>query len=537
MKKATQILFNATVLTMDRHNTEASAVALDGDKILAVGSKESLAPLANTQTVYTDLHQATLLPAFYDAHGHFFMNADARTRRANLNSPPIGQCVNLEDCYTQLRAKAAETPPGEWVMAYGYDDTCIADNRFPTCWELDKVTSEHPIYVQHISGHLGVLNSMGLSTCNITKNTPDPEGGVIRRNAQGEPNGVLEESILYKEVRPRLPKMERKQHISALETTGFHYTSKGLTSAVDAAVQNIDDIEAAIEAARQGRLPIRLLYNPYDLVAEQALGLKTDPTWTVCGGIKVVADGSLQGFTGYLSSPYHTPFAGDAAFKGYPRHNRQALFAIVNKIHAASQQVIAHVNGDAAAEDVLDALEEALRLKPRQDHRHMLIHAQTIREDQLDRAARLGVTISFFTPHVFYWGDRHRDIFLGPERAARLNPMRSALQRGIVVSSHCDAPIVPVDPLLSIWACVNRQTSSGKTLGAEQSISVLDALRAHTINPAWQNFEDTLKGSIEEGKYADFVVLEENPLTCNPQNIKTINILSTYVGGEKVFSA
>lgn len=167
----------------------------------------------------------------------------------------------------------------------------------------------------------------------------------------------------------------------------------------------------------------------------------------------------------------------------------------------------------------------------------MLIHAQTIREDQLDRAARLGVTISFFTPHVFYWGDRHRDIFLGPERAARLNPMRSALQRGIVVSSHCDAPIVPVDPLLSIWACVNRQTSSGKTLGAEQSISVLDALRAHTINPAWQNFEDTLKGSIEEGKYADFVVLEENPLTCNPQNIKTINILSTYVGGEKVFSA
>lgn len=536
MKKATQIFFNAIILTMDEKNSQASAIALDGDKILAIGTKDSLSDIADKHTKYTNLQEATVLPGFYDAHGHFFMNCDARDRRVDLNSPPIGGCINLEDCYALLEKKGANIPVGEWIMAYGFDDTRIEENRYPTRWELDKVSAEHPIYVQHISGHLGALNSKGLEVCNITRDTPDPEGGVIRRDATGEPNGVLEESILYKQVRPKLPKMSREQGITAMENTGFHYASKGVTSTIDAAVMNLEEVTTAVEAVRQNRFPIRLLYNPYDFAAEEAHKIPSDPAWVVCGGTKIIGDGSLQGFTGYLSRPYHTPYEGDATFRGYPRHNREALFALIAKVHATSQ-VIAHINGDAAAEDVLDALEEALRHNPRKDHRHMLIHAQTIREDQLDRAAQLGVTISFFTPHVFYWGDRHRDIFLGPERAARLNPMRSALQRGIVVSSHCDTPIVPVDPLLSIWACVNRLTSTGKTLGAEQSISVLEALRAHTVNPAWQNFDEQLKGSIEKNKYADFVVLETNPLTCDPKNINKIKILATYVGGKQVFEA
>lgn len=536
MKKATQILCNATVLTMDANATDASALAIDGENILAVGSMESVSQFAGPETIFTDLHQATVLPGFYDAHGHFFMNADARSRRANLNSAPIGDCINLEDCYRKLREKAHATPAGDWLLAYGFDDTNITENRFPTRWELDKVSAEHPIYMQHISGHLAVLNSAGLKLCNITRDTPNPEGGVIRRDANGEPDGVLEESILYRTVRPFLPTQTREQLLDSFENAGLHYASKGVTTAVDAAVMNMHEVIAANEAAHLGRLPIRLLYNPYDHMVNKAAQLDIAHSHINRGGVKILADGSLQGFTGYLSTPYHTPFKGDANYVGYPRYSRENLFALVNDVHPKSQFLV-HTNGDAAVDDVLDALEAAQRSHPRSDHRHMLIHAQTIREDQLDRVARMGLTISFFTPHVYYWGDRHRDIFLGPERAARINPMRSALQRDIVISSHCDAPIVPVDPLLSIWASVNRLTSSGQVLGAEQCISVLDALRAHTINPAWQNFEEQRKGSLEVGKYADITVLETNPLRCDPKTIKDIRVLATYVGGKQVFSA
>lgn len=536
MKKATHILFNATVLTMDAFNTTASAIALHGEHVLAVGPKNSLDSLATAETEYTDMEQATILPGFYDAHGHFFMNADARCRRVDLNSPPIGGCVNLADCHEKLRAKAAETPEGQWVMAYGYDDTRIAECRFPTRWELDKVSAEHPIYVQHISGHFAVLNSRALEICEIHRDTPDPEGGIIRRTADGEPDGVLEESILYQNVRPRLPQMSLAEYLDSFEQAGLHYASRGITSTVDAAVQNVHEVAALYESARQNRLPVRVLYNPYFSVLPEMIKLDEPNSHVTRGGIKIIADGSLQGYTGYLSRPYHTAHKGDTAYKGYPRHSRPNLFELVDKVHP-TQQFLAHVNGDAAVDDVLDALEDAQLRHPRQGHRHTLIHAQTIREDQLDRAARMGVSISFFTPHVYYWGDRHRDIFLGPERAARLNPMRSALQRNIILTSHCDAPIVPTDSLLSIWACVNRLTSSGKVLGADQRITVLEALRAHTINPAWQNFEEKLKGSLEGGKYADMVVLETNPLECPHENIRDIKILSTYVGGRKIYSA
>lgn len=536
MKKATHILYNAHVLTMDKNNTETSAIALEGGCILAVGDTESLKECSDSTTVYTDLHNATVLPGFYDAHGHFFMNTDARSRRADLNSPPISSCITLDDCFARLADQVTKVAKEDWVLGYGFDDTRIAENRFPTRWELDKITTDHPIYVQHISGHLGALNSMALALSKIDRNTPDPEGGVIRRDAKGEPTGVLEESILYKNVRSIIPPQSREKQLENLARTSLHYASKGITSAVDAAVQSLHEVEAANEAARQNRLAIRILYNPYSSLVEAASHIDMAHTHITRGGIKIVADGSLQGFTGYLSRPYHTPFRGDANYCGYPRFNRKNLFAIVAEAHAQGQFLV-HTNGDAATDDVLDALEEALRNNPRSGHRHMLIHAQTIREEQLDRVAQLGMSISFFTPHVYYWGDRHRDIFLGPERATRLNPMRSALERGIVISSHCDAPIVPVDSLLSIWASVNRLTSSGQVLGENQRISVLEALRAHTINPAWQNFEEERKGSLEAGKFADMVVLETNPMTCDPKIIKDIKVLATYVGGEKVFSA
>lgn len=312
--------------------------------------------------------------------------------------------------------------------------------------------------------------------------------------------------------------------------------ARGITTAVDAALFSYDDAELLRTVQEQGRLAVRVHVNPFTSLDPDDPRLAFDGKDVTIGGVKLLADGSLQGYTGYLTKPYHTPYQGDPEWRGYPTHSRENLFALVEAAHGRGQFLI-HTNGDAATDDALDALEAAQAKHPRKDCRHILIHAQTIREEQLDRLGAAGYTPSFFTAHVYYWGDRHRDLFLGPERAARMDPMRSALDRGLVITAHCDSPIVPADPLLSIWVSVNRLTSSGQVLGPDQRISVLEALRAHTFNPAWQNFQENAKGSIEPGKLADLVVLDANPLEVDPAALRNIGILETIVGGKTVYSA
>lgn len=534
MEHATHIMFNGNILTMDAFNNVFPAIAIQGDRILAVGGNAEIFALAQKDTQKTDLGGKTVIPGFCDAHGHFLMAAEFYLR-VNLNSPPIGGCRTFADCMQLLREKAAITPAGQWVQGYGFDDTLIAEGRFPTHHELDAVTTEHPIFINHISGHLAVLNSLALEKMQITKHTPDPAGGIIRREADNSPSGVLEESAVM-QAWQLLPEISAEEMIAAIENLGHDYLRKGVTSAIDAGVIRLPYIAFLRQAAQQGKLPVRVTYNPfcatYDAVEKDTSG---SPLLHQ-GGIKFVHDGSIQGFTAYLSQPYHTPFKGDAQWKGYPTYTRDELFQHISRNHELGRQCIVHTNGDAASEDALDAFEAAQKKHPVADPRFMLVHAQTIREDQLDRCKKLGVTLTFFTLHEYYWGDRHRDIFLGPERALRQNPMRSALNRGLMVTSHCDVPVVPLTPFLSIWACVNRQSSSGAIMGQEQCIGVNEALRAHTINAAWQNFQDHEKGSLEVGKYADIAVLDTDPFACSLDALRNIGVTMTVIGGKTVFT-
>ena len=216
-------------------------------------------------------------------------------------------------------------------------------------------------------------------------------------------------------------------------------------------------------------------------------------------------------------------------------HGKKDLFDLILKFHKAGTQVVVHTNGDQASEDVLDAIEAAQKEFPVADPRFLMVHAQNVREDQLERFKKLGVTPTFFAVHTYYWGDRHKALFLGPERAARQNPIKSAVGRGIVCTSHCDTPVTPIDQVLSMWACVNKTSSTGQVIGAEQCISGVEALRAHTINAAWQNFQEKDKGSLEPGKFADFAVLDADPTTCDPKKIRDIQVLATYVDGNLIF--
>ena len=249
--------------------------------------------------------------------------------------------------------------------------------------------------------------------------------------------------------------------------------------------------------------------------------------------MKIIADGSIQGYTGYLREPYHVPFKGDSAYRGYPSVSREALFRQVAGLYERSIPVAIHCNGDASIDDGLDAIEAAMEAHPWPAARPLIIHAQMARKDQIDRMARLGVTPSFFSAHTFYWGDRHAAIFMGPERAANMSPARWALDAGVRFSSHLDTPVTPMLPLQAVWSQVERKSTTDVVVGPAQRIDRLPALRAVTIDAAWQVFMDDQVGSIVPGKRADLVVLSDNPLTAD--NIRDIRVDRTIIDGTTVY--
>ncbi|MGV6806402.1 MAG: amidohydrolase, partial [bacterium] len=254
------------------------------------------------------------------------------------------------------------------------------------------------------------------------------------------------------------------------------------------------------------------------------------------GGMKLFLDGSPQGKTAWLSHPYHIPPEGKGAdYRGYPTSTDEALAEHFAAAYERGVPVLAHTNGDAAAEQLINAVTAANDKYGQEDRRTVMIHAQTVRDDQLDRMKLEGMVPSFFVAHTFFWGDWHRDSVLGPERAARISPLKSALDRDIVFTTHTDTPVVPANFLHLMWTAVNRETRSGETLGADQRVSALDALKSVTINAAWQYFEEESKGSITPGKRADMVILSDNPLKVDPSAIKAIQVVETIKDGETVY--
>jgi predicted amidohydrolase YtcJ len=527
------------ILTMDAENRVVGALAVDGERIAAVGDEEPLRVWAEENgAAVVDLAGRALLPGFIDAHGHFPGEGVYESESiVNLNSPPIGEVERIDGLVARLAALAAETSEGEWVVGMGYDDTLLEELRHPTRHDLDRASSKHPIAVLHISAHLAVVNSAGLAKLDYHADTPDPEGGVIRREAGSQqPDGVLEENAM-EPVRALL----FPGALAALEiirSASRRYARAGVTTA-QSGLASRPLMTILYWTSRLGLVPMRLVLWPNAETAEQIVAGELDPPasdYVRTGAVKLIADGSIQGYTGYLTRPYHVPPGDDAQYRGYPVIPRDELIEQVEHFHAAGLQVAVHGNGDASIDDILDAFESAQRKHPREDTRHVVIHAQMTRDDQLDRMRSLGVIPSFFSLHTYYWGDRHRRLFMGPERAARMSPAQGAVERGIVFTIHTDSPVVPMEPLRLVWAAVNRRTRSGFELGPDQRISPMRALRAVTIDAARQHFEEDDKGSLEPGKLADLVILSGSPLD-DPARIDELQVIETIVGGRSVYRA
>lgn len=536
---ATSLYINGNILTMDDARPSAEALAIRDGKILAVGTRTDVETVAGNNIQVNDLKGKTLLPGFIDSHGHISAVISFMAF-ANVASPPVGNVNNIADIQALLSKKVAGTPAGEWIMGAGYDDSLLDEKRHPTKFDLDAVSTQHPIMLWHVSAHLMACNSLCLEIAGISAETEDPEDAVIRRvEGSREPNGVLEESLIWEIYNKHLPIHDTETRLKLLGEAQDYYAKYGLTTVQDGASMP-SDLQALSKAAQQGSLKLDIVAFPWHLFAgvmdeEFPYSRQYQNRFRV-GGLKLSLDGSPQGKTAWLTESYHEPPDGrEAEYKGYPAMTDGDVYEHIVNMYRKEIPVIAHANGDAAMDQLITSVKKANEAEGRADRRTVIIHAQTAREDQIDQFKQQGMLPSYFVAHTFFWGDWHRDSVLGPERGKRISPLASTIDRGVPHTIHNDTPVVPPDMMRLVWTAVNRVTRSGQTLGEEQKISVEDALKAITIGGAYQYFEEDSKGSLEAGKLADLVILAENPLKVEPLTIKDIKVVETIKEGKSIY--
>lgn len=534
------VYFGGPILTMNENNDIAEAIVVEKDKIIGVGTKADMLKLAGDYANKVDLKGKTLMPGLIDGHSHFPNGGVYDLYYVNLNVPPLGYVTCIADLQERLREKAKVTPKGQLIYGVNYNDLAMKEQRHPTREELDEVSTEHPIFIRHVSGHLAVTNSKGIE---IAKITPDTKAKTGQINVK---TGLLAGSDAQRCFwTPDMPTIT----IDYEKAIGFDsnvYASNGVTTANNGGSPTIDDM--FLKCSDNGDLGIRVVIWPYaqfddkltSTYKEKRSGDVLDKKGKVIlGAAKMFADGSPQGYTAYFSKPYFKQMSGQPKdYKGFSYfESPEVLMKRVQTLHDNGWQIATHTNGDQAIEDMINAYQKANKNNPRDDHRHILNHCQFNRPDQVSRIAENGLIPSYFVTHTYFWGDVHREFVAGPAMAAHISPCKAALDNGIQFALHNDTPVTPISPLMDVYSAVNRVTSSGFILGEDQRIGVMDALRGVTINTArMYRMEDRI-GSLEKGKKADMVILSDNPLTMKPEKLNELKVVSTYVDGELVYQA
>lgn len=516
----------------------AEALAVRDGKIVAVGTLADVTWRAGKNAKRADLNGRTLLPGFIDAHGHVSYVGQAEGM-VKLAPPPVGGVDSIAKLQDALRAVylLANLPAGAPLVGNGYDDSQLAEKRHPTRHDLDAVATDRPIIVLHASGHLASANSFALAKYGITAERPDPPGGVFRREADGKtPNGVIEETALFVALGAITP-IGLDPMIASLVTGQKLYASQGITTAQDARVMP-EQWPALEEAAKRGVLPLdTVALVSFERDWPEAVRARIGKGYSgrlKIGGIKLTVDGSPQGRTAWLHDPVPVPPPGkDKDYRGYPAIDLKLFNAKLGDAARNNWQVFVHVNGDEAAQALIDGV----RANGLSGKRTIAIHNQVVRREQMDEMKVLDIQPTFFANHTWYWGDWHRDVALGAKRADFISPQATAWSIGLRPTAHNDSPVVPPDIMRLIWSSVNRRTQSGDILGPLERIPVYRALQQVTINAAWQIGEDADKGSLAAGKRADLVLLDSNPLTVASDQLYKIKVVATIKDGKTVFGA
>ncbi len=517
------ILTNGKVVTVDSAFSIHDTVVVDEGKIVETGSAALLEKYQADSLV--DLQGKTLMPGFVDSHTHIRGRANRYIELSEVTS--IGEMQEL------LRAKAAQLGEGEWITGYGWSEDQLVDGRRPVREDLDAAAPNNPVTFTRAGGHSAVVNTLALTLAEITFDTPDPEGGVIERDQEGQATGIIRER---QNIVDRLvPDDTYEELIASLEVNLQDLFRLGITSITDASKSPREyTMWEELYARPEARLPratIQFQWFDPEAIAELKARVGDGTDFLKIGPIKVFADGGFTGPAAYTREPYLNQ--GD--YHGYLNMPQEELFTLLNEVHDAGWQMGIHAIGDAAIELVVDILAGALERNPREDHRHYLNHF-TMRppEATMVKMAEHDIHITQ-QPNFTYTLEGRYVANLDGWRLEHNNPLRSPMDHGITVAISSD--ILPIGPLVGIYAAVTRKGMSGRVFGADEAITIEEALRGYTLTGAYMNFDETKKGSLEPGKYADMIVLSEDILTVSPERIMDIDVEQTWLGGELVYGA
>lgn len=535
------VYFNGDILTMVGDTPSYVEALVEKEGIITfTGSSNEAMQIAGEGHKMIDLNGHTLVPGLIDGHAHF-ANFGAQAIGAQLLASPDAGVDDIETLLNVL--KAWDTPENRaltgWIFGTGFDDSVLKEKRFPTKHDLDQITSDFPVMITHISGHFAVVNSKGLEKLGIDKNTQNPEGGLIRREENSkEPNGVLEELAAIPYMLKAISPKSEEAGLKFFEAGQNMALSYGYTTAQEGRAMQNHEMLTSLAEKNFFKLDV-VSYVDYafvDQYMDSKWNAKTYTNRYRIGGMKVTLDGSPQGRTAWRTQPYLIPPKGmPHDYRGYAAiPNDSVVNSIYEKGFKNNWQILSHTNGDAAVDQLLRTLKPLQVKYGNNDRRDVIIHGQYIREDQLDSAAELDLITSLFPLHTFYWGDWHTQL-IGDSLVQYISPVKSALNKGLDITIHTDAPVALPNLMRVLWTAVERTSRSGKIIGPEERLSPYEALQAITIWSAYQHFEENTKGSLEVGKLADLVVLDKNPLKVEPSTIKDIEVLKTIKEGNIVF--
>lgn len=522
MKK---LYLNGTIYTMDEKHPMAKAVAVEDDKIIEVYQEVP----TDWQGEIVDLNQQVMFPGFIDGHSHFVGCANA------LSQCDLSQAYSFDEMIETIKAFIQDhhVQAGQWVVANNYDHNFLKEKAHPNRLVLDRISQDIPILLVHVSNHMGVVNSAGLHMQNIHDDVLDPQGGKYGRFEDHSLSGYMEENAF----------IDFQKSISSFDL-----------DVLKANVAKAQDLYAkyGITTIQDGMVT-KELYPLYQLLAHEK-ALKMDVVGYIdlensrelyindpqkhqyynhfrLGGYKIFLDGSPQGRTAWMKEPY--THSNDCA---YPVHSDEHLYDLVHQALEDHAQLLAHCNGDAAAKQYVDTFEKVSQNDGyTQTYRPVMIHAQFVAHDELKRMQSIQMIPSFFVAHTYYWGDIHIEN-LGYERASRMSPVKDAIDANLVYTFHQDTPVLVPDMMKTIACAMKRVTKNGVELSRKQCISLMEALKAITINAAVQYHEEDRKGSIEKGKQANFTILEKDPFLSDVDEIETIQVTQTIVDGNTIYS-
>lgn len=528
------LLRNGHIVTMDGARRVVSAMAVRDGRILALADEGALAGCASSRTQLLDLHQRTVLPGLIDVHTHAMEWVKGILRgEIEAGYPAVHSIAEITQAVAH---RAATLPRGQWIVGSGWDDSKLAELRYITRQDLDTVSPDHPVYLKHVSGHLGVANSAALKLANISKATHDPQGGLIERDAAGEPTGILKDTAMGL-VATLLPKDPPDINVRAAKLISEKAAEVGLTTIHDIYI-SADEMRGYQEAWRRGWLKIRVQMSPRigsiadaEKLAQMGVHTGFGDDQLKFGAAKMFADGGMGARTIAIYPP---GVIGEPNNLGVLRWTP----ADMQKAHllaaGAGWQLETHAIGDRAIDEVLDSYAAVIQQLGLKDHRFRIVHAGISTPAVQKRLRELNVLVDGNPPFVYWIGSWF--LKYGPERVRWSYPAKSYIENGIIEAAGSDVPVTPISPWWGIWAAVvRRDLQSGQILAPEERISVEQALALYTHNGAYAGFEEDRKGALERGKLADFIVVDRDVLTVPADELKDVKVLQTFVGGRSVY--